>query len=310
MRGKRSSQTPVASRALLFGVGSFIVAAAGLAAVQGVDVFPSGACDVSTWAPLRALPWVVVAALPALVYALVLAQAARRRPAPLTLGDGPYRQGVLDEHLQVARPRSHVFVRGLLVVLALALGFAESRRWSCPYAVPASCRPRTSSIAILGVGKFEPSVIAGLVKHFHDCYGLPVVVARPIEAPATAWNPTRHQWTAEALLAAMPGCRDGDPQCDASVLVIGVTSDDIYTVGEDWRYAFTSRDSARHAAIISTAQMTSLGFGTSDARVRKFVAKTIALEYCGLPQSSNPSSVRYNAIMGPNVLDAIDESVW
>ena len=141
-------------------------------------------------------------------------------------------------------------------------GAAERRRWSCPYAVPASCRPKTSRIAIMGVGKINPLVVSGLVEHFHDCYGLPVEVAPPIEAPATAGTRTRGQWTAEALLAAMPGCRDGDPLCDASVLVIGVTSEDIYTTRENWRYAFTSRDLERHAAIISTAQMTSLAPGT------------------------------------------------
>ena len=40
------------------------------------------------------------------------------------------------------------------------------------------------------------------------------------------------------------------------------------------------------------------------------VAKTIALEYCGLPQVSDRRSVRYGGIMGPDDLDAIDESVW
>lgn len=310
MRGKPSSRTPVASLALWLGLGSFVVAALGLAAAQGFEVFAPRACDVATWAPLRGLPWLVVAALPSLVYALVVALGARRRPAPQTLGEGPYRQSVLDETVQRARPRSHLYVRALLVLVALGVGVAESRRWSCPYAVPSSCRPKLSRIAIMGVGKIDPSVVSGLATHFHDCYGLPVVVAPSIEAPASAWNATREQWTAEALLSAMPGCHDGDPLCDASVLVIGVTFDDIYTTQADWRYAFTTRDPVRHVAIISMAQMSSLGLGTSDGRVRKFVAKTIALEYCGLPQSSDPRSVRYNSIMGPDVLDGIDESVW
>ena len=308
MCAKPTSRRPTATLALSFGIGSFVVAAVALAALQGVNVFP--ACSVPSWAPLRGLPWVVVAALPSLVHGLVVAVAARRRPAPLTLGDGPYRQSVLDEPVPGARPRSHLYVRVLLGLLALAFGVAESRTWTCPYVVPSSCRPKTSSIAIMGVGQSDPAVIARLVKHFRDCYGLPVVEAPPVVAPPTAWNASRQQWTAEALLAAMPGCHDGDPLCDASVLVIGVTSGDIYTTQQDWRYAFTSRDPDRHAAIISTANTTSLGFGTSDERLRKLVAKTIALQYCGLPQSGEPRSVRYNGIMGPDNLDAMDESYW
>ena len=97
MIAKAPSRTRIASLALSLGLASFVVAAVGLAAAQGVDVAADHACDVSTWAPMRALPWVVVAALPWLVNALVFALAERRRAPPQTLGDGPYRQSVLDE---------------------------------------------------------------------------------------------------------------------------------------------------------------------------------------------------------------------
>jgi hypothetical protein len=62
-----------------------------------------------------------------------------------------------------------------------------------------------------------------------------------IAAPTTAWNAKREQWIAEELLAAMPGCHNADPLCTANPLYIGVTSDDIFTMREDWRYAFTVR---------------------------------------------------------------------
>lgn len=310
MSEQPDSQARIARLAPLLGVASFVIAAVALALAQGADVVADRACLVSTWAPMRGLPWVVVAALPWIVNALVFAVAARRRPSPVTLGEGPYRRSVLDEAPRLERPRRHVYVRVLLGLLALAAGVAEGRRWSCPYAVPASCHPKTSRIAIMAVGKVDPRVVAGLADHFRDCYALPVSVAPPMEAPPTAWNAKRGQWTAEALLAAMPGCQEGDPLCDASVLVIGVTSEEIYTTQHDWRYAFTTRDPARHTAILSTANLSSLAPGSAAARLRKLAAKTIALEYCGLPQTDNPRSVRYDAIMGPDELDAIDESVW
>jgi predicted Zn-dependent protease len=126
-------------------------------------------------------------------------------------------------------------------------------------------------------------------------------------APAVAWNAKRQQWTAEIVLGTMPGCSDEVAPCD---LLIGVTSEEIYTTQENWRYAFTIRQPDRHVAIVSTARMTSLGSATWNARLRKVVAKTIALQYCGLPQSDDPRSVRYKRIMGPDNLDDIDEAVW
>ena len=314
MSGEAASRPRVARLALVLSVGSLVLAATALALWQGVRLVPPRACAVVAWAPVRALPWLVVAALPTLVYTLVIQRALRRRPPPLTLGEGPYRQSVLDEPVRVERPRSHLYVRGMLVLLALAAGVAESRQWSCPYAVPASCHRRTARIVIMGVGRIDPSVVDDLAKHFRDCYGLPVEVAPSLEAPmpnvdGTWWNEKRQQWSAEALLSAMPGCNDGDPLCESDVLVIGVTSEDIYTTQESWRYAFTVRDSAHHRAIISTHRMGTF-MSTSTENARKIVAKTIALEYCGLPQVSNPRSVRHDGIAGPDNLDAIDESVW
>ena len=308
MSSEPGARASVTSLALATGIVVFVVAASALAAVQGVDTSSTRACVVAHWEPARGLPWALVAALPSLVYMLVVARAMRRRTPPITLGEGPYRQSVLDEPLRGDRPRSHLYVRGLCVVLALAAGIAASRRSSCPYAVPSSCHPKTARIAIMAVGTVEHGLVDDLAKHFRDCYGLPVTVAPALEAPRAAYDAEREQWRAEALLAAMPGCHDGDPLCDGSTLTIGVTSDDIYTTHESWRYAFTIRDSARHTAILSTSRMSS--FGRSTANVRKMVAKTIALECCDLPPVSNPRSVRYDAIMGPDALEAIDESVW
>jgi hypothetical protein len=304
MSGKSGARRNVAKQALLLAVATFVLSSAALAGLQGAAAFRSRSCAVVNWEPRAVLPWLVVAALPCVLYAVVVAYAMKRRLPPVTLGEGPYRQSVLDEPTRVDRPRSHLYVRGLLVVLALGAGVAEGRRWSCPYAVPASCRPKKARIAIMPVGTVDRRVVAEVSAHFRDCYGLPVSTLDGRPLPSEAWNAKREQWSAEALLAAIPSCEDGDPLCESDALIIGVTSEDIYTTKESWRYAFTMRDSARHVAILSTSRM------GSTANVRKMVAKTIALEYCGLSQSSNTKSVRYNGILGPDNLEAIDESVW
>jgi hypothetical protein len=306
MSGKPGERLTVASLAFIFSVLTFVFLAAAIAVAEGVEPIPSGACIVGHWELARALPWLVVAVLPAFFYGYFIFRATDRRPPPppITVGDGPYRQVEIEVPLRIDRPRSHRYVHGVFAVLALAAGIAESRRWSCPYAVPATCRPKLSRIAIVGVGKVERGMVEEIATHFRDCYRLPVVVAPSIEAPPKAWSGARQQWTAEALLAAMPGCHDGDPLCTDDTLTIGITSDDIYTTQHDWRYAFTIRDSARHSAIISSART------GSTENARKLVAKTIALEYCGLEQVESSRSVRYGSIMGPDDLDAIDESTW
>lgn len=305
-----ASPNQIAQCALLAAAVTFVVAAAALGGIQGFAFVAPRECTVVTWSLLRALPWVIVAALPALVYALVAALGARRLPSATTVGDGPYRQSVLDPRAMRARPRAHLYLGVLLVVVSVALGVMESRRWSCPYVVPASCHPQMKSIVIRGMGTFEPSVVSALVAHFHDCYGLPATAGPPVVPPAGAFDAQRGQWTAERLLAAIPSCHDGDPMCEPNALVIAVTADDVYTEREDWRYAFGTRDSARHVAVFSTAHMTRLGGGTSMEDARKYAARMIAFEYCGLPRTSDPKSVRANSLMGPDDLDSIDEAVW
>jgi hypothetical protein len=304
MSGKPGARAKVASQALFLAVGTFTLSAAAVAGSQGAAAFRPRSCGDHYWRLSEGLPWVVVAALPWAIYALVIGFAMRRRQPPVTLGEGPYRQSVVEEPVRIDRPRLHRHVLVSFVVLALVAGIVESRRLYCPYAVPESCRPKVSRIVVMGVGSVEPGLVATLASHFRDCYGLPVTVAPPIPAPEGAWSAKREQWAAEAILDALPGCQDADPLCGERVLTIGITSDDLYATKENWRYAFTVRDSARHTAILSTSRM------SGAENVRKVVAKTIALEYCGLPQIDNPRSVRHNHIMGPADLDAIEESIW
>lgn len=301
MRGSPASPP---RRALAAAVAIFVALTATLALVQHLDL-STGECEAWAWRPLRALPWLAVVLLPVAVYELV----ARRRPSstpPLTVGDGPYRQGVVDAaQAPMTRPRAHRHVRALMAFVGILLGVVASRQAVCPYGLPASCRavPGASSrIAIVGVGAFDVQLVDDVARHFRDCYGLPVSVGAPFAAPGEAWNTDRNQWVAEGLLAAM--------ESEPDVLTIGITSDDIFTDRESWRYAFGTRNSGRRVAILSTARMRSFAGGVSSELVRKYVARTIAFEYCGLPRVNDPKSVRATSLMGPNDLEAIDESVW
>ena len=297
---RRSPASP-ARRALTAAVVVFVGLASALAVVQRIAV-STGECEAWAWRPHRGLPWLAVVLLPLALYELVARMRPRSAP-PRTVGDGPYRQSLVDEVTAPAvRPRAHGHLRALMALVGLLLGVAASRQAVCPYALPATCQAATHRIVIVGVGEFDATLVDEVARHFRDCYGLPVTVGAPFAAPRSAWNAERNQWVAEGLIAAI------EPEPDA--ITIGVTADDIFTNQEAWRYAFGTRDSGRRVSILSTARMRSFAGNVSTELVRKYVARTIAFEYCGLARVNDPKSVRAASLMGPNDLEAIDESVW
>ncbi len=137
--------------ALRLGVAAYAFAALVVISMQGFIVLGPRECATTlTWAPLSAVPWLVVGLVPSLVYAGVLAFAARHR-APMTLGDGPYRATVLNAAVRIHHPRHHAYLNGLLMMLAFAAGVANSHRSSCDDSMWASCRANTSRIVVIDI---------------------------------------------------------------------------------------------------------------------------------------------------------------
>jgi len=123
---------------------------------------------------------------------------------------------------------------------------------------------------------------------------------------------SRRQLRAEALAASL---RNAFPEYDRNTILIGFTSQDIYPVSENWRFAFGWRSSATASAVVSTARLSLPYAGLpasaerASTRLRKVVTKDIGIFYFGLPQSSNPKSVLYNQIMGIEELDNAGEDL-
>jgi predicted Zn-dependent protease len=104
----------------------------------------------------------------------------------------------------------------------------------------------------------------------------------------------RNQLMAETLTNEMRG---NFPELanDPKAILIGVTSQEMYLVSKNWRFAFGWRDATKRAAVVSTARMIlRYGFNlfpNSEVRLRKMVTKDIEILYYGLPPSDNPRSV-------------------
>jgi len=127
-----------------------------------------------------------------------------------------------------------------------------------------------------------------------------------------AIDPRRQQLVAERLIASV---RRAFPTLanDPNVILIGFTSNDMYPLSMNWRFAFGWRTASTRAAVVSTARMDlhypgePSGIALPETRLRKMVAKDIGILYYGLPESNNPRSVLYGQILGIQELDAVSE---
>ena len=86
-----------------------------------------------------------------------------------------------------------------------------------------------------------------------------------------------------------------------------MTSDDLYTEGKNWRFAWAHR-SDDGFAVVGTARLR-LGADQAlfEARMRKVLMKQIGVLYYKYPLSDDPSSVMYSSILSLETLDAIEE---
>jgi predicted Zn-dependent protease len=157
-------------------------------------------------------------------------------------------------------------------------------------------------------------VSAGQMQHLGDYYrgrfGLEIPILKAVPVPANAMDNRRNQLMAEKLTNEM---RASFPELanDPKAILIGVTSQDMYLVSKNWRFAFGWRDANKRTAVVSTARMHLRHWGNlfpnSEVRLRKMVTKDIGILYYGLPQSDNPRSVLYNGILGIQELDSVSE---
>ena len=167
-----------------------------------------------------------------------------------------------------------------------------------------------SKIYLVPIGDVPVDQMQRLADYYHERFGLDIPILKAFPVPADAMDANRNQLRAEKLTNEM---RSNFPHLadDPKAILIGVTSQDIYLVSMNWRFAFGWRDANTRTAVVSTARMNLryLGnlFPNSEVRLRKMVTKDVGILYYGLPQSDNPKSVLYNGILGIQELDSISE---
>lgn len=215
-------------------------------------------------------------------------------------------------------------LRGLILVVAIAGGlfFGFSARAGRPAEV--ALRPSIAPEATIASNAFIPPIPAGrslhfvpidmfpnsdvdaLVNHFRTKYGLEVRVEPRIPASRETFDFARSQTQAELLVHVL---RDLPVAADPNAVIIGLTAGDIYIAArQDWRFAYGLRETDRFA-VISSARLDGHPPNAElrMERVRKMVTKYVGVQFYRLPESSNPRSVLYNNILGPDDLDRMSE---
>lgn len=168
------------------------------------------------------------------------------------------------------------------------------------------------------LSRISPTLLAD---YYQKKFQLAVEILPPVKISEAAKDQARNQLIAEELVSLIkkqnPLLAD-DPQA----FIIGITEQDMYIRGKNWRFAFSYREGGRFAVVStarmglpSTAELPAFSQAADPnylspqfaARLRKMITKNIGVLYYQLPQSDNPKSVLYKGIMGIDELDQVGE---
>lgn len=176
-----------------------------------------------------------------------------------------------------------------------------------------SCDGEGKRICLVPLGQVSPDLVAHLVAHYREEYGLTVNVLTPIPVPEAIANRLRGQIDASVLIDYM-GNTFRDAYQDSQAILIGLTPLDLYHSTSHFRYVFGVKGTPEDPkAVISTWRMNPETYSEpSDdelllSRTRKMLTKYLGLLYYELPTSSDPRSPMYDSILSPGDLDRMNE---
>jgi YD repeat-containing protein len=140
-----------------------------------------------------------------------------------------------------------------------------------------------------------------------------VRILPPLETTALEWNESRHQLIAEKCIGLITRSHR-DLATDASAVLIGVTSRDMYIGYFDWNYAENWREGSR-LAVVSSARLRPTDFPGKwnkellNSRLQKMVTKNLAILYFGLPLSNDYTSLLSAGILSGSEVDYMTERI-
>lgn len=147
-------------------------------------------------------------------------------------------------------------------------------------------------IAVIPVGSVERPIVDYLNTHLARILGKRVEAASPIEDPSYAYNKTRRQYLAEAVLLKLAQIRDS-----LKGRLLGITGVDLYL--QDGSSAFGHASQERKVALVSMRRLRDEYYGLPanveklEERVLKEAVRQLGLTY-GLRGCKNPLCTMFN----------------
>jgi len=171
---------------------------------------------------------------------------------------------------------------------------------------------REVQLYFVPIGSAPTWEIDDLVLHYREKFGIKAHVLPPMTTDASEIDAGREQLIAEDVIQSMLRHYPEYAE-DKSAVLIGITGQDMYPRGANWRFCFGWRIPEARAAVVSTVWMDLHYEGeppteaTVQKRLRKVVTKDIGIMTYGKTPNDNPNSVLYNNILGIEELDQVSE---
>jgi predicted Zn-dependent protease len=162
------------------------------------------------------------------------------------------------------------------------------------------------------IGQSPSPEIEELVRYYREKFGIEIKALPNLRPQESDVDFLRHQLIAENLITSMQRAYPEFSR-NSSVVLIGITAQDIYPRELGWRFVFGWRQGAAHAAIVSTARMGLHYVGeppeeaTIEKRLRKVVTKDLGILLFEKLPSQNPKSVLFDGIGGIQELDLVGD---
>jgi predicted Zn-dependent protease len=164
-------------------------------------------------------------------------------------------------------------------------------------------------IYFVPIGTFPDTMTQDLIRHYDQTLNLRIQPLQALPVTDDMVDPTRKQLIGEEVIRKMKE-QWPDLATDPNVRLLGMTGDDMFIRSKQWHFAFALRKEGRFA-LVSKYRMDPTFFKLPPnddvmvTRLRKMLTKQIGLQYYGLPDRQEKTSVLFSPIMGLDDLDAI-----
>ena len=168
------------------------------------------------------------------------------------------------------------------------------------------------AVYFVPIGDAPTLEINALVGHYREKFGIEIGILPTLALSSSDVDTGRQQLIAENLVESMRRAH-AEYVGNNSVILVGITRQDIYPKGQNFQFCFGWRVLASRAAVVSTARMDLHypGEPASEAvlakRLAKVITKDIGIMFFGKAPNNNPRSVLYDGILGIEELDQVTE---